>query len=394
MNIIWNKYTRRPLLKLLQFLPVKKNRVLCFSWGGQQYSDNPKAITNELLKSRDKYNWEIVYAFIDPDKFSHELPDGIEGVTLGSLRYFYLLATCRFIIANSRLNSDIWPFAKRKSQYYIQTMHGGLGLKRIELDVAEKLPKEYVDSLYFDASRVSLMISDSSFWTALARRVMAYPDGEILEAGFPANDVFFDSNALLKCREDIISFMGEEKTKSLDAKSVKILLYCPTFRNNHRTDVYGFDVDMIISSLEKRFGGIWYILISSHPNMVDYYQKIYDFSHERVVDVGKYDFQNALAASDVIITDYSSASFTFAITKKPVFLFARDMEEYDRGLYFPIESLPFDYAVSDSGLSSNIRDFDEAHYRSELNSFHESIGFKAVGKASMCVVEWMQSHLN
>ena len=46
---------------------------------------------------------------------------------------------------------------------------------------------------------------------------------------------------------------------------------------------------------------------------------------------------------DMLITDYSSVLFDFALTKRPVILFVYDAEEYarDRGMYFSVQDLPF-----------------------------------------------------
>ena len=46
--------------------------------------------------------------------------------------------------------------------------------------------------------------------------------------------------------------------------------------------------------------------------------------------------------SDILITDYSSVMFDYAILDRPIFLFTYDMEEYGkklRGMYFDIEEL-------------------------------------------------------
>ena len=51
--------------------------------------------------------------------------------------------------------------------------------------------------------------------------------------------------------------------------------------------------------------------------------------------------QELLVASDILITDYSSTMFEFALLKKPCFLYTPDAKSYDRGFYFPIEDLPF-----------------------------------------------------
>lgn len=392
MDIFWNRHTKGFLLKLLQCFPVKRNRILCFSWGGQQYSDNPKAITNELLKNKVQNDWEIIYAFYNPQDFITQLPDGIGSVSIGSFRYFYLLATSHIVISNTRIDRFLWPFKKRNDQLYIQTMHGGHGLKRIELDVKESLSNDYVDSIYAESQRTDLMISDSTFFTRLIRSAFAYPDGEVLEVGLPRNDIFFiPETEKLDLRKKVLAKLGFHENK---CNTINTIIYCPTFRNNHRRDVYGFNVDKVLSAFERRFGGEWYVLVSSHPNMKSYYQQLYDFNHPRLVDVGNYpDLQELLVISDVAITDYSSAGFEFTLSNKPVFILARDCSDYDRGFYFRMPELPFPFADNDDQLCENILNFNYDVYRAKLQKFNEQVvGLKETGRASKIVAEWIISH--
>lgn len=380
-RIIWNTHTRGTVLTLLQHLPIKKGRIICICWGGAKYTCNPKAITDEILRQkatgRLTKDIEIWYAFQNPSLWRKEVPDEINVTELGSLEYFKLLATSQFIVSNIRLVGLNWPFPKRKGQYYIQTMHGGHGIKRVELDVKDELPDEYIVQAIEDTKRTDLMLSDSDYWTHVYRTAFDY-HGEVLEKGLPRNDVFFS--------EDI---------RQKEADSNKYLIYTPTFRANGRRDVYGFDVDKIISALEKRFGGIWHIWVSSHPNMKDYYREIYDFSHPRLIDMGQYpDLQELLVKADALITDYSSAEMDFSLTGRPVFQLIRDSKDYDRGTYLEPRSLPFPYSENDDELCDNILNFDEERYTSELKKFNSTvIGLKETGHAAESVVSWIDKKI-
>lgn len=345
---------------------------MCVSWSGEAYNCNPRAIAEYLASDAEK--WELFFAFRQPQLFAHSVAKGISAVEIGSLRYFYLLATSNFVIANTRFGGGMfWPFAKRKGQFYIQTMHGGHGIKRQELEISNQLENEYVRSLYNDASRIDLMISDSRFWTEKARTIFAYPKGEILEVGLPRNDIFFRTNIYKH-----------------DNSECKYVIYCPTFRSNKRLDVYGFDIDRIVSVLEKKFGGRWYIRISSHPNMKDYYRKIYNFSHPRIIDVADEDLQQMLVTSDIAITDYSSAGFEFTLSHRPCFLLCRDFIDYERGVYFDMRSLPFPFAETEDELIANILNFDKEKYLADLEQFNRDvIGLHETGHATEAVVKWM-----
>ena len=61
---------------------------------------------------------------------------------------------------------------------------------------------------------------------------------------------------------------------------------------------------------------------------------------EGMIDVSEYpDVNELIAASDILITDYSSIIFDWYITGRPVIFFMYDLEEYKggRGLYFELD---------------------------------------------------------
>ena len=373
MNLIWNRRTRSTMLRLVQYLPIRRGRVMCVCWGGNEYSCNPRAITDWMVQSGEVRQFEVWYAFVNPERFQPERPDGIRFTEIGSLEYFRLLATSQFIISNTHLGGWIfWPFPKRKGQIYILTNHGGFGIKKIEWDAASKLSTAYMSSAAEDVGRVDLMLSNSDFTSRVFRSAYRYP-GEVLEQGLPRNDAFVHAPAL--------------------TGDVHYLIYTPTFRSKRR-DVYGFDVDRVITALEQRFGGQWYIRVSSHPNMRRYYKEIYDFSHPRMIDVGLEDLQPLLLTSDVLITDYSSAEMDFSLLRRPIFQLCRDRHDYDRGFYIDPETLPFPYAETDDQLIDNILHFDQSQYLSALDTFNSSVvGLHETGHAAQSVVAWMLARM-
>lgn len=388
---------RSTTLWMMRFLPINKKRIMCVCWGGKKYNCNPKAITDALLRRQDAQGIQIVYAFDEPEQFADILPEGVQSVEIGSLQYYYLLATSHLIIANTRFVGLMWPFAKKSSQIYIQTQHGGHGIKKVELDVRDALTEEYITNAIEDTKRTDLMLSDSKYWTRVYRTAYQY-GGEVLESGLPRNDVFFAGDEEKRAfKQKALDYIVHHNSISnpQELSAAKFLIYTPTFRNNQRRDVYGFDVDKVVRALEERFGGVWYILVSSHPNMVDYYREVYDFSNPRLLDVGTYpELQELLVVADALITDYSSAEMDFSLTSRPVFQLIRDREDYDRGTYIAPRSLPFPYAENDDALVNNILTFDEEKYHSDLNDFNTNvIGLNETGHAADNVAEWIMQHI-
>ena len=91
-----------------------------------------------------------------------------------------------------------------------------------------------------------------------------------------------------------------------------------------------------------------------------------------IYDGGKYpDIQELLAASDIMITDYSSCMFDFMLSAKPAFIFATDIEKYnsDRGFYYSLDTTPFAIASNNEKLVENILNFEETSYKKDVKSF-------------------------
>lgn len=388
LRFLWNSYTRAFALWLLHwFYPVKRGRVMLVSWAGSKYNCNPRAIAEAIIGNDDiSQRFELNYAFTHPESFT-EVPITIHKVEIGSLEYYQLLATSKFIITNIRLAGQMFPFKKR-GQYYIHTTHGGHGLKKVEKDAADVLPEAYIRQMKLEAGMIDLMLSDSRIRTKQLHESYLYP-GEILEKGLPRNKVFFQSeNKLTELRKKVCDSLALPDNAHL-------LLYAPTFRNNGRRDVYGFDVNRVLAACNRRWGGEWFLLISSHPNMLSFYREIYDFSHPKVRDIGGYDLQNFLVVGEALITDYSSSGLDFSLIPRPVFLLAYDLTDYDRGFYFDIRKLPYPLSQTEEELIHNIESFNERDYRQSLKRFqNEVIGLNETGHASEAVVQWMLKHID
>lgn len=386
-RLFWNTHTRRIILYLFRFSPIKKKRILFLCWNGTKYGCNPKIIADKLLETEDGF--EVSFAFYQPALFSASLTKGTKALLLGSLEYYYFLATSHFIVSNVHINPSHFPY-KKSSQIYIFTGHGSFGIKKIEFDSANSLSEEYKKAAAIDTSRIDLFLSNAVFRTKVLRSAYRYK-GEVLECGIPRNDVFF-INSQYQVGETKREFI--EKHKLADIDNIKFLLYTPTFRTNGGHELYGFDFNRVGLTLKKCFGGEWYFLISSHPNMIDIYRDVYDFSNEHLIDVAHEDLQGLMLFSDILISDYSSAEMDFMLLKKPVFQLCKDYEKYDRGYYIDPHDLPFPYAENDDELVSCIEKFEREVYLEALETFdRDCVGIRDKGIATSSVIDWIKKHI-
>ncbi|WP_346867989.1 MULTISPECIES: CDP-glycerol glycerophosphotransferase family protein [unclassified Clostridium] len=361
-------------LKFFSCLPIKLNKVFIYSYYGSQYGDNPKYISEFLVNRYPADVFDVVWAFNNPKE--REQLSGIRKVRTMSLKYFYEMCTSKVIVTNFRTTEF---FKKRKEQYYIQTWHSSLRLKKIEGDVGDSLKKDYIDMAKKDSKKMDLLLSGCKYSTDIFKRAFWY-DGEIMEGGTPRNDMLIGENKELK--KEI------KKNLGIDEK-IKVVLYAPTFRNSEGVEVYNLNFEKIIESLKEKFSGDWVFLVKLHPHMINKSKEI--IKGKRVRDVTTYDdIQELLLIADVLISDYSSLIFDFEITKRPCFLYVPDLEEYkskERRLYFDIDDLPFVIANSNEELEENILKFNQDIYIENISNFDRDISSFEDGQSSKRVAK-------
>ena len=90
---------------------------------GKGYGDNPKYILEYLNQQKQK----IDFVWLTSNSNNTKFPKNIRTVKIFSIKSFFELATAKVWINNSRFDQFV---IKRKEQFYIQTWHGGLALKK------------------------------------------------------------------------------------------------------------------------------------------------------------------------------------------------------------------------------------------------------------------------
>lgn len=363
-----NAVLRRIMWGIGFFLPIKKNKVLVSSYYGRGYGDNPKYIVEELLHRNA--DCQIIW-LVSGDKEKETLPQGVKGVRNNSVAAAYHRTTAKVWIDNCR---GVFEY-KKKKQYYIQTWHG-FALKRIERDVQEHLMKGYVKGAKKDSKAINLIVSEGRFMTQLYRNAFWY-NGEIAQWGSPRNDILAKAENAIEARQKLC------KHFALD-EDVKIVLYAPTFRANHSLEPYNMDYARVKAVCEKKFGSKFKVLVRLHPGIMERSREL-QIDGISVLDASGYvDMQELLAAADIVISDYSSLMFDFALSGKPCFQYATDIEDYkaDRNFYFRLDKLPFSVSENNDALEENILRFDYDTYKQNLDAFLDEVGLVRTGDAS------------
>lgn len=369
MNYFISQIKSKIFNLFLQVVPVKRNKIIFNNFCGKGFGDNPKYIAEEILKRSQDY--DLVWMLNDLNEY---LPKGIRPVLNCSRKARYELATSRVIVCNVK---HALVFKKKKKQFYIQTWHGSFGLKYIEKDAQDKLPSKYLNKSIADSKNIDLMLSSSNWQTEEYKRAFWY-DGNILEEGFPRNDILFN--------------ISEERIKQIKSKiniptGKKILLYAPTFRDGYSITAYNIDLNKVKEILEFKTKEQWVVLVRLHPNIKTYTDLL---CGEDYIDVTSFsDGQQILAISDILITDYSSNMIDFILMNKPVFLYSSDIQEYkvERGLKPVYFELPFHLCQNNQELYTAINNFKMNHYLEGLYEFKKKYQSFDKGHASKCVVD-------
>lgn len=368
-------YVTRVFTHLFWIFPIKRNRVLFVSQNGGQYSCNPKYIS-EYLVNQKKY--EIIWAFNDPEKFAELKEQGVKLVKYRSLQYYFYKATAKVSICNVNGSGEV---GVRKSQFDIQTWHGGGGgYKKSSTDdkTISKLDKKRLE---LDNARYSLCCASSR--TNMNNTILGamHHTGLIL-GGTPRNDILVNAN-----RPEITKKVHEYF--GLD-DNIKLFLFAPTWRKGRKATDYSLDYEQLKQALAKRFGGEWVILLRFH-HMVKYNPS--DIKGD-VINATPYpDMQELLYATDVLMTDYSSSIWDYSFTYKPCFLYCVDLKDFrgERDFYSPIHTWGFPVCETDEELLDSIASFDEEDFKKKMDSHHQRNESFEDGKATEHIAEIIEA---
>lgn len=352
----------------------QQKTILFCSFGGRNFNDSPKAVYDEICSREEFEDWRLVWAFVEPDKFT--IPRG-DKVKIDTFSFFKTLITSKVWVSNSGMDRGVDLITDKIIR--VETWHG-TPLKRIcgeeNQNTFGTKPIEYKGPIDTSAIRCS----QSDFDREIFARIFHASKESILLSDLPRNDelLTYTPERLYEIRE----YLGIAVKK-------KVILYTPTYReylineNSQNYIVPPIDLD----KWEKELGDNYVLLIRAHY-AVSAALGIKENSF--VKNVSSYSSLNDLyAISDMMISDYSSTYFDYAILDRPMLCFAYDKEEYEekRGLYLNMEEdLPCKVCKSEDEVISEILNMDLIAAIEATKAFHKKYAPYA-GHASGMVVE-------
>lgn len=383
-NILVRKLIR-VLLRLFYVFPIKTNRVMLKSFYGKGYSCNPKYIC-EHLRNYYPLQFELLFVLNYPSDYPEI--EGVRFIKNHSLSFYYYRFTSKIIISN--MTDEVY-IPKRKNQIFINTWHAGGAYKKVGKSYTKRqhLAADWQNKIV--RQETDYYLSSSELFTTHNIRDAYHFTGSVLNYGLPRNDFFFDEGKIAICREQISSRF------QLHGKFV--ILYAPTFRGDfaHTESIdFTLPVGDIARAIKKKYDKNVVFLNRSHYNDS---KKLTTGTYEKcqIIDVSDYpDMQELLAASDLLITDYSSSIWDYALLNRPCLLYVPDLVAYegDRGTYTPLSSWPGYVCETAQELVQTIENLDIRLVCEKATNHLKSFGSFETGTSSQQVAELLLYLIN
>lgn len=337
-----------------------ENAVFFESFYGRTAGCNPLAIDRELARVAPAVTryWSVV-------DLSVEVPEGAIAVVEGTPDWWRARGAARLLVVNDWLRRR---FVRRRGQRVLQTWHG-TPLKRLALHRPGFDPRRAL-AVVRESRRWDVLLAQSPYAARVLSKAYAFLRRPVWVEGYPRDDALLHDDGLETRRR--LGIHSEER----------VLLYAPTWRDDRKRIVDFVDP----SALARAADAV--VLVRGHTRTL---QPGADLDGPRVIDVtGFPDTARLLAASDALVTDYSSVMFDFALTGKPMYFLVPDLERYRgemRGFYFDLlELAPGPVVRTQRDLERALADVDPSIFAERYDRWRTLFVPRDDGRAAERVV--------
>ena len=366
----YKKYSRKPI--------DEKKAVLAYSNLYKEMPDNLRCIKAEL-ESRG-YTCVVVdkaeNAVICKNPLINEFAKFFYGK-----EFFKEYATAKALFLTDYF-FPAYACKPREGQSVVQLWHGCGAFKKWGYSTAEKkwgASKKELDLYPIHNTYTHICVSSPKVGFAYAEAFGCSEDA-VMPLGAPRTDVYFDKSFVEDCRKEIC-----EKFPEIGGR--KIILYAPTFRGNSIGKSYMKNM-MDIEKMGRRLGNDYVLLIKQHPLTADAFKITNSgFAFDISRDVA---IETALCAADLVITDYSSLIFEYALLERPMIFFAYDLEEYEdaRSFYFGYDGfVPGEIVNNTEEIISEIKRLETNFDVERIRRFRQDYMSACDGNSTKRIVE-------
>ncbi|AJO20202.1 MULTISPECIES: CDP-glycerol--glycerophosphate glycerophosphotransferase [Bacillus] len=288
------------------------------------FPDNARALLNEYEETACPFELEMLYTR-HAVSLANEYPS-VSSCFINEKNPFHLMRAVYSMFKSKCVITDNYflltsVLRKRPQTKCIQVWHANGALKKFGLEDIGNYRRTSADIKRFKKVYASFdyITVGSEKMADIFKRSFGVKDEHILRTGVPLTDQYFKDEA--------------RPYESLDQKAI---LYAPTYRDYNMTRVkLPFSKEQLSEDLKGEF----LLLVKLHPAVRE---NIRLEEYEGMIkDVSDLPLKDLLHVSDVLISDYSSIPFEYALLDKPMLFYTYDLEEYDkkRGLIDDYEAV-------------------------------------------------------
>jgi CDP-glycerol glycerophosphotransferase (TagB/SpsB family) len=311
--------------------PINKKKILLI----MTHDDSDDGNVGSTYKYFQQQDPDLIFRKVNRENYTFKLNKNL------LKNIFYMFIVVPYHISTSRtifMDNVFLPFSKiqvKDKTRLVQLWHGTGAIKKFGLECEEG----WIKKLGIDTNRKTThFIVGSSWMKEVYKKAFGTEDQKIFNIGCPRTDLFFNKHILQERKDEFFHDYPELKDK-------KIILYAPTFRDSEKKldeIKIHLDIDKLMSKLDEN-----YVLgLRLHPhvaNNIDLDKYILETYHSRVYDFSHYNKLNTLLiCCYILITDYSSIIYEYALTKKHMIFFCYDLSKFEssgRGFYGDYKSI-------------------------------------------------------
>lgn len=303
-------------------VPKGKNRIIFYS--SPDYSDNCRAMYEQLMNSEKKNNYHITWVVKDVKKYKSLFPN-IRFVKHKSLSSLFYFCRAKYIIRTHSFWNNIYI---KNRQVMCVAWHGML-IKGYHYSEIGIYPRNAHDHFCVTSPLFARLFSE-----------MFNADIDRFDVvGFPRNDYLFQPKG------DLLEQMG------LNGYS-KLIIWMPTFRGYGNNMKDGKASESGLPTLNKKdFKRIndkleqlnYMLILKLHPWALESVGDISAYSRFKLVkndDIPPdYNLYHFIGCMDAMVSDYSSVWGDYLLLDRPIGFAFDDLEEYKKSRCIPLSPL-------------------------------------------------------
>lgn len=328
-----------------KFIKIEENQALFVVYGGKRYDDSPRFVYEYIKKQPEYQHIKCVWAFICLEDFDF-IPKN-EKVKIDTMSYYKAVLQSKYWITNSSVKRGL--NLKEKNHIDVFFTHGMTGIKKIGIDM-DKSNQSFRSK---KQEKFDMIVLGGRKEKDILVRAWQTEEEHFYVTGLPRND------ELYQIKEEKVKEIKQKLKVPLDKK---VILYAPTYREFYKDSSLDniiqnpFDFEKMKQELSDE-----YVLVVTAHYLVG---KLLGIPKDNpfIINAFEYPYMNdLLMIADILISDYSSVVWDYAILERPILCFGYDYDRYvkERGTYLDLEKVFFNGVIkTQDQLIESIKNMD------------------------------------